>query len=77
VTLDGKGFELLDTEVRFKGDVAIVYYVARYDYIGEDGHAGSVPLRSVDIYQRDGAGWIQCGSHISVIPQTATWKAPD
>jgi len=72
--LTGTGFELLDTEVQFRGDVAIVYYVARYDYVGEDGHAGSLPLRSIDIYQRDGAGWIQCGSHISVIPQTATWK---
>jgi ketosteroid isomerase-like protein len=71
--LDGKGFELLDTEVQFRGDIAIVYYVARYDYVGADGHAGSVPLRSIDIYQRDGAGWIQCGSHIAVIPAHAKW----
>jgi ketosteroid isomerase-like protein len=76
-TLHGTGFELLDTEVQFKGNVAIVYYVARYDYVGEDGHAGSVPLRSIDLYERDGAGWIQCGSHISVIPLAASWQAPD
>ncbi len=30
-TLHGRGYELLDTEVQIYGDMAIVYYVARYD----------------------------------------------
>ena len=72
-TLRGTGFELIDSEVQLRGDVAIVYYVARYDYIGANGEKGSVPLRSVDIYERAPQGWIQCGSHIGVIPGRATW----
>ena len=65
---------LLDTEVQSRGGVAIVYYIARYDYVGADGHADSVRLRSIDIHQRDGAGWIPCESPISVIPASASWK---
>ena len=57
-----------------RGGVAIVYYVARYDYVGADGHADLEPLRSIDIHQRDGAGWIQCESRSSVIPTSASWK---
>ena len=73
-TLRGTGFEILDAEVQVRGDTAIVYYVARYDYVHSDGHAGFVPLRSVDIYRREAGGWIQCGSHISVIPGDASWE---
>ena len=64
----------LDTEVQSRGGVAIVYCVARYDYVGADRHADSVRLRSIDIHQRDGAGWIQCESRSSVIPASALWK---
>jgi ketosteroid isomerase-like protein len=73
-TLRGTGFEILDSEVQVRGDTAIVYYVARYDYVDSDGHAASVPLRSVDIYRREAEGWIQCGSHITVIPGEPTWE---
>lgn len=73
-TLRGKSFELLDAEVQVRGDTAIVYYVARYDFVHSDGRPGTVPLRSVDIYRREEDGWIQCGSHISVIPAEATWE---
>ena len=72
-TLRGKSFELLDAEVQVRGDTAIVYYVARYDFVHSDGQPGTVPLRSVDIYRREPDGWIQSGSHISVIPAEATW----
>jgi ketosteroid isomerase-like protein len=73
-TLRGTGYQLLDTEVQIHGDAAVVYYVARYDYVTADGASGSVPLRSVDIYRREPEGWIQCGSHIGVIPATESWK---
>ena len=73
--LTGTGFELLDSEVQVRGNVALVYYVARYDYKDEGGAAHSVPLRSLDVYERDGEGWIQCGSHIAVIPAAPTWKS--
>ncbi len=75
-SLHGTGYELLDTEVQIHGDIGIVYYVARYDYRDADGKEGSIPLRSVDIYRRDGDGWNQAGSHITVIPSTASWSAP-
>lgn len=69
----GTGYELLDTEIRIFGEVAIVFYVARYDYAAEDGTGHSIPLRSVDLYQRRPAGWIQIGSHITVIPSSGAW----
>lgn len=69
----GKGYELLDTEVRFFGEVGIVYYVARYDYTNPDGRAGSIPLRSVDLYRKNERGWNQFGSHITVIPGGGGW----
>jgi ketosteroid isomerase-like protein len=69
----GTGYELLDTEVQIYGNLALVYYVARYDYEGEDGATHSLPLRSVDIYRRESGDWIQAGSHITVIPTDGTW----
>ena len=74
--LQGTGYELLDTEVQIYGDVAVVYYVARYDYRDKDGKNGSIPLRSVDIYRRTDKGWNQAGSHIGVIPSGGSWT-PD
>ena len=73
--LHGTGFEILDHEIRFHADVALVYYVARYDYRDADGSEHSVPLRSVDIYRRDPEGWNQAGSHITVIPSGGAWSA--
>jgi ketosteroid isomerase-like protein len=67
----GTGFELLDTEVQLYGDVAVVYYVARYDYCDAEGQDHALPLRSVDIYRREKGHWIQAGSHITPIPQGA------
>lgn len=73
--LQGTGYEILDTEVQFYGDVGIVYYIARYDFRDKLGQPGSLPLRSVDIYRREKGGWIQCGSHITPIPQGGVWGA--
>ena len=72
-SLQGTGYELLDTEVQLYGDLALVYYVARYDYRDAEGKEGSIPLRSIDVYRREGDGWNQAGSHITVIPSTASW----
>ncbi len=73
--LHGVGYELIDTEVQIHGDIAIVYYVARYDYRDREGHEGSAPLRSVDIYRRENGVWNQAGSHITVIPEGGVWNA--
>ena len=76
-TFHGTGYELLDTEVRLYGDVAIVYYVASFDYRDNEGNTGTLPLRSVDIYRKDEHGWNQAGSHIGLIPARAGWRRPD
>lgn len=65
----GTGFEILDSEVQLYGDVAVVYYVARYDYTDAAGEDHELPLRSVDVYRRENGHWIQAGSHITPIPQ--------
>ncbi|MCH8026558.1 MAG: nuclear transport factor 2 family protein [candidate division Zixibacteria bacterium] len=64
----GVGFEILDSEVQIYDSIAIVYYVARYDYKSKSGETHSLPLRSVDIYRKEPSGWIQSGSHITIIP---------
>jgi ketosteroid isomerase-like protein len=69
----GTGYELVDTEVQLHGDVALVYYVARYDYLDAAGKAGSLGLRSLDVYRRQPGGWIQCGSHITPLPAAGAW----
>ncbi len=76
-SLRGIGYELLDTEVQIYGDIALVYYVARYDYRDMEGNKDSIPLRSVDIYRREKGEWNQAGSHITVIPQAADWGEGD
>ncbi len=71
--LRGIGYELLDTEVQIYGDMALVYYIARYDYRDREGHEGSIPLRSIDVYRREHGEWNQCGSHITPIPAGGDW----
>jgi ketosteroid isomerase-like protein len=69
----GTGYELLDTEVRLHGDLALVYYIARYDYLDGGGKPGSLGLRSLDVYRRERGAWIQCGSHITPLPAGGAW----
>jgi len=69
----GTGYELFDTEVQLYGDLALVYYVARYDYVDAKGVAGSLGLRSLDVYRRENDEWIQCGSHITPLPEGGAW----
>jgi ketosteroid isomerase-like protein len=69
----GTGYELLDTEVQLHGDLALVYYVARYEYLDGEGRAGALGLRSLDVYRRESGEWIQCGSHITPLPSGGAW----
>ncbi len=71
--LRGTGYELLDAEVQIYGDMALVYYIARYDYRDREGREGSIPLRSIDVYRRENSKWNQCGSHITPIPAGGDW----
>lgn len=75
-TLNGKRYELLDTDVHLYGDMAVVYYRANYWFADPNGQEQLMPLRSVDIYRREKGGWNQCGSNICVVPpQDATVSA--
>ncbi len=74
---DGTSYEILDTEVQLYGDVAVVYYVATYSYEDANGESGTLRLRSVDIYRKQAGHWIQCGSHITPIPEGGTWGEGD
>ena len=69
----GTGYELLDTEVQLHGDLALVYYLARYDYLDAAGEARSLGLRSLDVYRRERGEWTQCGSHITSMPAGGSW----
>jgi len=71
--LHGIRHEIIDHELQLYGDFALVYYVARYTYEDGEGARYELPLRSLDVYRREVAGWIQCGSHIAVIPGTPSW----
>ena len=72
-SLQGTGYELLDTEVQFFGDIALVFYVARYDFRNREGREGSIGLRSIDIYRREDGHWNQSGSHITPIRPGGGW----
>jgi ketosteroid isomerase-like protein len=74
--LRGIGYELVDVEVQLHGDLALVYYVARYDYEDGSGARGSLPLRALDVYRRERGGWNQAGSHIGAVPAHAGWVEP-
>ena len=70
----GTGYEILDSEVQIFGDLALVWYVARYDYRSlADGSIGALQLRSVDVYRKEKGEWNQCGSHITAIPSGGAW----
>lgn len=64
----GLSYELHDTELQILGDVAVLYYVASYRCRSPEGDERTLPLRSVDIYRREGDEWNQCGSNICVVP---------
>lgn len=57
-------YEFLDFEVDIRGDIALVYYIAR-DWI--DGDTQTVLVRALDAYERGRDGWIQIGSNICVL----------
>lgn len=62
-TFEGTGYEILDIDIQLHGGVAVVFYLAEYRL-----KVGSIRLRSVDLYRREGSGWNQCGSNICVVP---------
>lgn len=67
-TIEGRRYQLLDTDVQVHGDVAVVFYLAREWIRTSDGEEKTIMLRSCDIYRRESDGWNQCGSHITLAP---------
>ena len=64
----GVGYKIHDSEIQIYDNLAVVYYVAQYDFEDDASETHSLPLRSIDIYRREPGGWIQCGSHITIVP---------
>ena len=69
----GTGYEIHDTEVQIYSDIALVFYIASYYYVTDEGNTGAIPLRSVDVFKRENDHWNQAASHISVIPDGGKW----
>jgi len=63
-----EGWEFLEREVDFHGDLALVWYVARERLVDAQGQRTTLLLRSIDLYRRGPDGWNQCGSHIVALP---------
>lgn len=73
------GYELLDTDISVRGDIAVVYYLARYSFRNDAGDH-TIHLRSVDIYEKRSGRWIQSGSNICSLPLSvaeAATRVPD
>lgn len=73
----GIDYRILDQEIQVYQDIALVYYVAQYDFKDADGAVHTIPLKSVDIYRREAKHWIQAGSHITVIHSGEAWGEGD
>ncbi len=76
-TWKGTSYKLIDTEVKVYGQIALVFYVAEYQCVDHEGTEFTIPLRSIDIYRQASDGWIQAGSHITVIPSGGNWGEGD
>src|SRR5512140_411805 len=55
-TFRATGFEITDHALEVRGDTALLYYTARYDYVGADARPGTLRLRSLDVYRREPDG---------------------
>jgi ketosteroid isomerase-like protein len=68
-TFRGTAFEITDHALEVRGELALLYYTARYDYKDADDRPATLRLRSLDVYRREpGGGWNQAGSHIAIVP---------
>jgi len=63
-----QSYEMIDFDVTFVGDVALVCYLAREVYLDAAGKEQTMLLRSIDVYRPDGGHWNQCASNIIALP---------
>jgi ketosteroid isomerase-like protein len=62
-----KAYEMVDFDVLFYGDTALVPYVARIEW-AEDGITHPDTLRVLDVYAKVGGHWNQVGSQVATHP---------
>jgi hypothetical protein len=63
------GYRILDFDVVFYGDVAVVSFVAACDEVaGDERHTETLTL--MDVYHLEPSGWIQVASNTSLHPDT-------
>jgi SnoaL-like domain len=65
-SFNGTRYEILDLDIDVHADLAVVFYVARYWFVGAEEEQ-NILVRAVDLYRREQAGWNQCGSNICTI----------
>ena len=63
------GYEMIDFDVLFYGDTAMVPYIARLDVVIGGTHVAPL-LRVLDVYARLDGDWIQVASNTSLHPET-------
>ncbi len=70
-------YEMEEIEVDLYGDIAHVYYVANWrSRLTESGQVFTIRSRSLDIYRREAQGWIQSGSHLTILPRPGRFGNP-
>lgn len=64
-----ESYEFLDFEVEVRGDLALVYYIAKDHLLpGDPSRPETVLIRSLDVYERLDGAWTQIGSNICSVP---------
>jgi ketosteroid isomerase-like protein len=63
------GYKMVEFNVIFYGDVALVPYIADVNYEYE-GHTSPEKLRILDIYAKLGGDWVQIGSDTTLHPDS-------
>jgi ketosteroid isomerase-like protein len=64
-----KAYRIVEFDVMFYGDVAIVPFVAEVESGVGDGPRSKGKLRILDVYAKLNSHWIQAGSHTDVHPE--------
>ena len=71
-------YEIEEVQVQLLGDIAVVYYVARWkNQIKQINKVVTMHARSVDIYGKHAQkGWIQVGSNLNILPRAGSIRNP-
>jgi len=71
-------YELEDVDIQIHGDVGVVYYVANWTTkLNASDVRIRMHVRSVDIYEKRGGGWIQIGSNLNSLTRPGSMSKPE